>query len=155
MQIGAEGHQYHRGTAGIAERVHDPWRYRQPQYVSCRDVDVLDLPVLLEPDAARPHHGGGFHRGPMHVIAANLVGLREDDVHVFLVAQFGVRQGFEQGAACVAVGFYRLNCGTRRMGIGHAADYNVIACGVFVPVQRPRAACALRHVRVPRAELRR
>jgi hypothetical protein len=88
----------------------------------------------------------------VHVIAAYFVGLREDDVHIFLVAQFSIRQGFEQSAARVAVGFYRLNCGTRRMGIGHAADYNVIACGLFVPDQHLRAPFVLRHALERRAK---
>ena len=81
--------------AGVAERVHDAGRYRQPQYISRRHVDVLDLALFLEPHPARSDHRGGFHRGPMHVIAAYLVGLGEDDVHIFLSVQFRVRQRLE------------------------------------------------------------
>ena len=155
MQIGAEGHQYHGGSAGIAERVHHARRYRQPQYVSCRHVDVLDLPLLLQPHTAWADDGGGLNGSSMHMIAAHFVRLRENDVHVFLVAQFGVRQGFEQGTARVAVRFYRLNHCTARVGITHAMDYNVIACGVFVPARLRCAPRVLRHVRVQRAKRRR
>lgn len=127
VQVGAERHQHHGRTAGIAERMHNAGRDRQPQYVARRHVDVLDFPLLLEPHAARPDHRGGFHRGPVHVIAAYFIGLREHHVNVLLSLQLRVRQGLEQRAARVAMDFYRLHRGAPPVGMSHDADYNVIA----------------------------
>src|SRR6201999_3473021 len=121
VKIGAEGDHHHGRTAGVAERVHDARGYRQPQQFAFSDLNVPDLALLLEPNEARPHHGGGFDGGLVEVIAAHLVRLREHHMHVLLSVQLIVRQRLEQSAARIAECLDRLKSSSARIGAGHAS----------------------------------